>query len=1032
MEMAHLTSNKRRSPCRLLVLRLLLTHFPHTLHSQPISFNGLTSLDGLDLLQLYWWCWWSYCVRWFLRLVSLAISTQLPLRVRDQAQDAPREKFSLSEVCAHNLVRREWRKMSHLDSMGLTVPTLPIICPFRLYRGYGFPFLASNWVTSCHLPLGFPFLATNCVFHCHASIGCLLGLLYLLTICCGISLFHRAFYHFAVVCCCDLHSTNLSDKNGSRNLPFSASNFDSQCRLLRHPWCLRNLHGSSQFHRAFYHHLTIAGCDLKLANLIAKNGSWNLPFSASNCDIRCYIWLYFCLASGLSPLDRGFYHICNHVSMDCGGSIPPSEFWSWSSSTLTLDGLYCPLRSSNGMLECILFVLTCHVVDLPSELLYLFTRKLSAISCMACSWLVFLTCILSIDTCLCATCVREFDDSTHESPLHLLTICMHSTFSLDACTCHLFDICCVLTFATCMDAHCALGLDDSIHKSPLPIACTSFTLAFAIGLTLLLSDLSVTESSTDSTLNWLFSSLALLAATLWYDTLATVKGRLILYYLVPCFAYIVYALHLPPHMYGMESSPLPTPMTGDLEGKSSRDSTLPMWLVWVLTWLTLRLWHFALAIFHDIIVKLICIVCKNSLASMSCLLATCREQIGMMARCRQFTSLFSLDLTNSRHDSDGSIDATCTSPRLDSTHLSSGWDLRSPPLPSSVTIMTTQFAEEDALTWASNINSEESLPLSFTNSPHCSDDFAAACTFFTTFTPSFHHTECPDEDGILPPILDTGATHCLLPLSWLTNEQSLHSKKIHLQVASGSKTRALLYNNIIYCATVSRPLISVGQMKSMLDLRFVWNDSSPLLLACSGGLSYVLMEATIFHNLPVITSHEMMALLEAVHTFTATGALWNAATWSEKLGRKLSLFHWSAPSHPVYLPHDDAAFTDDPQVMFSSMDTLDLLEAAIGDTSPLLASSSQVVPLQPSSSSSDALPSSSVITFNIADHDPPTEDEQPKKERRVTKKERRVTFDLTDHDSPFDDEQPKDGRGSCTSEWEYSITRLPRNNGREG
>ena len=94
------------------------------------------------------------------------------------------------------------------------------------------------------------------------------------------------------------------------------------------------------------------------------------------------------------------------------------------------------------------------------------------------------------------------------------------------------------------------------------------------------------------------------------------------------------------------------------------------------------------------------------------------------------------------------------------------------------------------------------------------------------------------------------------------------------------------------------------------------------------------------------------------------------------------------------------------------MDTLDLLEAAIGDTSPLLSSSSQVVPLQPSSSSSDALPSSSVIAFNIADHDPPTEDEQPEKERRVTKKERRVTFDLTDHDSPLDDEQPKDEEGA--------------------
>ena len=481
--------------------------------------------------------------------------------------------------------------------------------------------------------------------------------------------------------------------------------------------------------------------------------------------------------------------------MDCGGFTPPIEFWSWISSTLTLDGFHCPLRSSNGMLECILSFLTCHVVDLPSELLYLFTRKCSAISYMACSWLVFFacifpmdtclsatsvhrsddskhesplplldacthstfsigasllmsTCILSIDACLLAICERGLDDSSHVSPLHLHTTCIHSTFSIVAC--HLFDTCCVLTFATCLDAHCALGLDDSIHKSPLSIACASSTLTFAIVLLLLLSDLRVAESSTDSTLMWLFSLLPLLAAMLWCDALATVKGRLTLYHLVPCFAYIVYALHLPPHTYGMESSPLPTPMTGDLDGKSSRDSTLPLWLVWVLTWLTLRLWHFALAIFHDIIVNLICITCKNSPSSMSCLLAACRERIGTVAIRRQFTSLFSLDVTNSRHDSDESIDATYTSPRLNFSHLSSGWNLRSSPLPSSVTIMTTQFAEEDALTWASNINSEESLPLNSTNSPHCSDDFAAACTFITTstFTPSFHHTECPDEDGI--------------------------------------------------------------------------------------------------------------------------------------------------------------------------------------------------------------------------------------------------------------------------------------------
>ena len=69
--------------------------------------------------------------------------------------------------------------------------------------------------------------------------------------------------------------------------------------------------------------------------------------------------------------------------------------------------------------------------------------------------------------------------------------------------------------------------------------------------------------------------------------------------------------------------------------------------------------------------------------------------------------------------------------------------------------------------------------------------------FLTTFTPSFHHTECPDEDGFLPPILDTGATHVLLPLRWMTNEQAGSSKIDHLHVPSGSKVRALLHDNII-------------------------------------------------------------------------------------------------------------------------------------------------------------------------------------------------------------------------------------------
>ena len=273
--------------------------------------------------------------------------------------------------------------MSQVDSMGLKDPILPIISPFLFYRGFGFPFLAWNWVISCHLPLGFPFSATNCVFHCHAFAGCLIGLLDLFAFC-VVNLSHRFFHQFFVVGCYVFRSTNLIDKNGSRKLPFSASNFDNSRRLFRHPLCLFNLQVLSLFRMVFHHHLTFRGCVLKVANLIAKNGNRNLPFLPSNCVIRCVIWFHFCFACGLCFfLDRGFYHICNHLSVDCGGSIPPSEFWSWISSTLTLDGFHCPLHLMKWVSLRNLSLFTCHGVDLPSELLYVFARKFSAISCMA-------------------------------------------------------------------------------------------------------------------------------------------------------------------------------------------------------------------------------------------------------------------------------------------------------------------------------------------------------------------------------------------------------------------------------------------------------------------------------------------------------------------------------------------------------------------------------------------------------------------------------------------------------------------------
>ena len=71
--------------------------------------------------------------------------------------------------------------------------------------------------------------------------------------------------------------------------------------------------------------------------------------------------------------------------------------------------------------------------------------------------------------------------------------------------------------------------------------------------------------------------------------------------------------------------------------------------------------------------------------------------------------------------------------------------------------------ESTTLKWAKCTHDiEEDLP-----HPTTLKDFALACTFYTTFNPSFHDSEPVDDDGFLPPILDTGATHCLLPLDWL-------------------------------------------------------------------------------------------------------------------------------------------------------------------------------------------------------------------------------------------------------------------------
>ena len=156
------------------------------------------------------------------------------------------------------------------------------------------------------------------------------------------------------------------------------------------------------------------------------------------------------------------------------------------------------------------------------------------------------------------------------------------------------------------------------------------------------------------------------------------------------------------------------------------------------------------------------------------------------------------------------------------------------------------------------------------------------------------------------PILDTGATRCLLHLSWMSKEVIEKAERIHLGIANGTRSRALLWNNIMYSPVTARPLISVGQLKAMLDLRLIWDDGPPILLFSCSGIKYVLIRARVFHGLPIVSNEELKALIAAIEDFTVTGSLWGYTDWKAALDRDFEIFGDSIrQDHPQTIEEEE-------------------------------------------------------------------------------------------------------------------------------
>ena len=159
-----------------------------------------------------------------------------------------------------------------------------------------------------------------------------------------------------------------------------------------------------------------------------------------------------------------------------------------------------------------------------------------------------------------------------------------------------------------------------------------------------------------------------------------------------------------------------------------------------------------------------------------------------------------------------------------------------------------------------------------------SQDLRFACN--TSCTPTIHMSTPTQK-----PLLDTGASHCLLPYSTLSKQNAEKARKIHLRVASGKPVRALMYQGVIYANSVERSLLSVGQLRDSLGLHFIWEDIHPVLLYPSfeDRKRYLLVQSFVEHNLPLITFDQMDMLLGALNLAIEDGKRWNRKEWEHYL-----------------------------------------------------------------------------------------------------------------------------------------------------
>eukprot|EP00971_Amphidinium_carterae_P188750 3746561-Amphidinium_carterae.1 len=103
--------------------------------------------------------------------------------------------------------------------------------------------------------------------------------------------------------------------------------------------------------------------------------------------------------------------------------------------------------------------------------------------------------------------------------------------------------------------------------------------------------------------------------------------------------------------------------------------------------------------------------------------------------------------------------------------------------------------------------------------------------------------------------------------------------------ASGPPCRALLHAGIIYCKDVPRWLISLGQVRAVLGLGFLWVSSPEIVVECEGSLCRVLT-CSVHNSLPILPPTMAQKLVDLLRQH-AFGELGEQVDWEKVFSIKL-------------------------------------------------------------------------------------------------------------------------------------------------